>query len=415
MNMLRSSFAPIIAQRTQHLFFSRVLITSAYMACLFSEASLASKPMPPDPKKFYPIVADAAIDVLPPALGERFRPYFQVVSREAAEHDPGFMMKERRENYMVWLDFSAPENSSRDARLEAARAFPLSRELAKQAGYREEQFGDLSFQLLEHYQALVEAFRASQWKDVREQCIWVLHYATAAALPSQTTREKRDGSPHRLELWLAERIRARLEIEVRVFPGRFERLPDARQEILGKLRETHLSYFAFQDIEQQARRETGIGDGGSPYSSGFDASPMEREFRRIFSERAGDVLCRQFKNSALLAANLIGTAWMDAGSPEVPMDTFAPRAEEKPGDTAKQGGADKSGIAAGDQKKGAAAGALDLVADKFMGSSGSETYHRSSCQHAARIKPENTIRFTSLEEAQRAGRKACQTCKPDAK
>lgn len=385
------------------------------MACLLPEPGLAFKPRPPDPGKFYPIVVEAAIGVLPPELVESFQPHVQVIASAAAALDPGFMMKERREHYMVWLDFAAPENGDREARLEAARTFPLDRESARQTGYRAEQFGDLPFQLLDHYQLLVEAFRAAQWIDVREHVVGVLHYSTATAFPSQTTREKRDAWPHRLEIWLAERIRARLEIEVRVFPGRFERLPDARMEILGKLRESHASYFTFQDIEQQARRETGMGDRTSPYSGDFYASPMEKEFRRIFSERAGDVLCGQFKNAALLAANLIGTAWMDAGSPELPDDVFAARPEK--GGSAEPGEATKANSALNERAADTArevAGAK-AGAESFIASTESQTCHRATCPHAARIKAENTIRFATFEEAERAGRKPCRACRPDGK
>lgn len=398
---------------------STALSLSVVFSLIALELAVASQPVPPDPKILYPIIVPAVIEALPFPFSARFREHRDTVIGEVAALDPGWQNDARGEHYMAWLDFAAPEGASAEVRMAAAQEFPLDRETAKQKGYRDEVYGDLPFILQDHFHALVEAFRGAQWKAARENAVGIIHYACAVGLPTQLTREIKKGRPGRELLWHVNAQRTRFEYEVRVFPGRFERAIDARTEILSKLQSSHAAAFKLYEIVEQAHKKTGISAHDYPLISAFISvrgeSDLRKEFNRLVREPAAELMCEQLKNSALLAANLIGTAWMDAGSPEVPMDTFAPRADDKPGDTAKKESADKSGIAAGDQQKTAAAGALDLVADKFMGSSGSETYHRSSCQHAARIKPENTIRFTSLEEAQRAGRKACQTCKPDSK
>lgn len=392
-------------------------LTAIVISLATAIATVAYSPVVPQfyPEQTHTIIAFAAIDALPRPLFDSFSAHRDIIAQEIGTLDARTVIDSRKREQKVWLDYAVPENADTAARLLAARDFPMDPDESKTKGYRSETFGDLPFALQDHVQQLTLALRTAQWELARGHTLQILRLSTFVGFPSQMTRDSNSVDAHNAELRVVVGMRPRLLHEVRVFPGRFLRAVDTSALILAALRESHANYFHILDIVADAQRETGVTHSlGKVYLVKPEA-PSVREFRRLYAERAGNLMCEQFKNAALLAANLIGTAWMDAGSPEVPMDTFAPRAENKPGDTAKQDGADKSGVAAGDQKKSAAAGAVDLVADKFMGSSGSETYHRSSCQHAARIKPENTIRFTSLEEAQRAGRKACQTCKPDAK
>ena len=392
--------------RRAYLLFSIACSWSIGSASAFSQKNPTFQP-----EVVHPIIAVAALDALPLPLRDSFHAQRESLLRDMTSADSLAQADARNKHGTVWLDYSAPENADM-----AARDFPMDRATSKTRGYRAEVFGDLPFVLQDHVHQLTQAMRGARWETVREQSLHILRFSAFVGFPSQLTRDAQSGDAYLAELWLVDQIRPRLEYEVRVFPGRFQRASDTGTLILAALRDGHASYFQMRTLIADAQRDAGITDSKVRVDIILpDDGPSIREFRRIYAERAGNLMCEQFKNAALLAANLIGTAWMDAGSPEVPMDTFAPRAEDKPGDTAKQAGADKSVVAAGDQKKTAAAGAVDLVADKFMGSSGSETYHRGTCQHAARIKPENTIRFTSLEEAQRAGRKACQTCKPDSK
>ena len=363
-----------------------------------SNVAVGSQPVPPDPRILYPIVVPAVIEALPFPLSARFREHRETVISEVAALDPGWQNDARGENYMVWLDFAAPEGASAETRLVAAQEFPLDREAAKEKGYRAETYGDLPFVLQDHFHALVEAFRSAQWPAARDNAVGIMHYACAVGLPTQLTRENKAGRPRRELFWLIMAQRPRLEYEVRVFPGRFERAADARVEILSKLQKSHAAALELNEILEQARKISGITGQPNPYIGNPFASESVQKFKSLVREPAAELMCEQLKNAALLAANLIGTAWMDAGSPEVPMDTFAPRAT----DGKAEGPAGSAPVA-------------DLVVDTFMGSSGSETYHRATCRHAARIKPENTIRFATSDEAQRAGRKPCQTCRPDDK
>lgn len=48
----------------------------------------------------------------------------------------------------------------------------------------------------------------------------------------------------------------------------------------------------------------------------------------------------------------------------------------------------------------------------FVGNKDSKTYHRADCKSAAKMKPANRVALASKAEAEKAGYKACKTCKP---
>jgi len=415
---LRQGFESFIVSSKSHKTGWKAGPTALSLSVVFSvsalELAVASQAVPPDPKILYPIIVPAVIEALPFPFSTRFREHRETVINEVAALDPGWQNDARGEHYMVWMDFAAPEGANAEMRMAAAQEFPIDREAAKQKGYRAESYGDLPYVLQDHFHALVEAFRGAQWKAARENAVGIMHYACAVGLPTQLTRENKNGRPRRELLWHVNSQRTRFEYEVRVFPGRFERAADARVEILSKLQQSHAAAFTLYEIIEQARKKTGVSAQDNPFISLRGQSDARKEFYLLVREPAAELMCEQLKNAALLAANLIGTAWMDAGSPELPMDTFAPRAAAAPAPSDKVSAAEP-GMNANTAVPVVSGADKEFVADKFMGSASSQAYHRSSCQHAARIKPENTIRFATPEDAVRAGRKPCQTCKPDGK
>jgi hypothetical protein len=48
----------------------------------------------------------------------------------------------------------------------------------------------------------------------------------------------------------------------------------------------------------------------------------------------------------------------------------------------------------------------------LVGNKDSKTYHKADCKAAAKIKPANKVALASKAEAEKAGYKACKTCKP---
>jgi hypothetical protein len=56
------------------------------------------------------------------------------------------------------------------------------------------------------------------------------------------------------------------------------------------------------------------------------------------------------------------------------------------------------------------------VADTYyVGSTESDKYHYPDCRYAQQIKPENLVRFNSVEEALAAGYEPCKSCNPPVK
>ena len=63
-------------------------------------------------------------------------------------------------------------------------------------------------------------------------------------------------------------------------------------------------------------------------------------------------------------------------------------------------------------KPAAAPAAKAAPAAAILANKDSKTYHRADCKAAAKIKDANKTAFTSAAEADKAGYKACKTCKP---
>ena len=93
-------------------------------------------------------------------------------------------------------------------------------------------------------------------------------------------------------------------------------------------------------------------------------------------------------SSAVVAAELISAAWIEAGRP---------RLYEESDRTNEVVDADKTD------------GPVDTA---FVGSRSSLVFHRRTCPHVKRIRPGNLVSMSSVEEAVKAGRKPCKTCSP---
>ena len=46
----------------------------------------------------------------------------------------------------------------------------------------------------------------------------------------------------------------------------------------------------------------------------------------------------------------------------------------------------------------------------YIGNAGSKKYHKSSCRLAKKIRANNSVSFSSIEQAQQAGYTACKSC-----
>lgn len=229
----------------------------------------------------------------------------------------------------------------------------------------------------------------------------LLRLVTDAALPFRGTREEvggpsdnlswaNRGSPEsvrsdrslrlRIELGVITRLHERLAYEVRVAPARYSRISTPHEAALRLLSDTKSALGELRRADAEAMGTLGIVD-----ADGF-ASKRDAYYER-FTQRAAPVLEDRLEAAVLLYASLLGTAWEDAGRPDL--------------------GAGEAEIGAVDP-----AGGADGPPAIYVGSRHSKVLHKSTCPHAVRIKRENLVRFDTAAAVTNAGRTPCRTCKP---
>ncbi len=77
-----------------------------------------------------------------------------------------------------------------------------------------------------------------------------------------------------------------------------------------------------------------------------------------------------------------------------------------------QGTAKPAKAAAPPAKTAPAAAAPAPAATGFVGNKGSKVCHKADCKSVAKMKDANKVSFASAADAQKAGYKACKSCKP---
>ncbi len=331
----------------------------------------------------YEIVSGATVPVLPPPLRSFFEANQDEVARIAVSHviatDSAGADSHETDRHVVWLDIAA-NGAGATERCAAARRFPHDRMAARTLAERKglDGAGSLPWVLHKHYEMLIEGFRHGTSGEILHQAGALLHFATDAALPFNTTvvrnlvdtgRDSKGNAKsaprqgtlrYRYHGALLAQLRQRLAYEVRVAPSRYRRLEKPLDTIFSVLDQSHTTAMELITIDMTQQ-----------------------------VDRAAIVMESRLEAAALLAANLIGTAWSKADSPATQQWT-APR----------------------DGSRNSAASAVDPDAE-YVGSRHSTVYHRANCAHVKRIKPDNIVTFSGIQEVTTAGRKPCRACKPD--
>lgn len=344
----------------------------------------ADDEQPPDG---YEIVVSTALTALPTPLRSAFVQQEDELIRVALSHCVKSVSSvEDVDRHFVVLDVAAEKGASDAGRIEASRRFPRGREaalkLARERGVR--RVGSLPWTIHAHYEALLEAFRSTSGARIVAEAGALLHYATDASMPlfvAEKRSSRRRGRffdrgadepdpPNRREKLLeaVAALRDRLDYEVRVSPTRFAEL----EEPLDAVFETIAGSFA--ELV------------GTP---AIDA--------KVRADEAATMIELRLEAAALLAANLIGTAWHQAGRPAP--DTWN-AVSAKSAEPEKPAAKSDTSVASPDSH--------------FVGSRHSSIYHRATCPHAKRIKPNNLVSFGGRKVAVDAGRRPCKTCKPGA-
>ena len=311
----------------------------------------------------------------------------------------------------IKLDVAAKSAEWKD-RLDAAWAFPRSKSAARELfeANGERDGGTLPWALESEYDELVKAFENTASEKIIEHTTAVIHLSAACGSPFNTTAGVQIGIKHdaklgapgsetdgqledRFERTLLDRTRDRLAYEVRVSPERFRVVDRPIDEIFQTLIASHRRLKPILDANQQIHAELTIPDPENL------ASVSDAYYGRL-AERVGDDLEESIEAGAILAANLIGTAWIRAGRPDLPSPATAVASKpEKPAESTSDS---------------PAAGSANTSVAPFAGSVNSTIYHRSTCSHLRRTKAENLVYFNTADEARGKGRSACKTCQPDA-
>jgi hypothetical protein len=339
---------------------------------------------PVETPETYEITVDLAVSTLPKEL----RPFFETCAETlragatAAVSDasapPGDV--NGTASHFVLLDVAADEDDW-EARRRAADRFPRDRARAERLFTKAEAAtgGTLPWKLESDYHVLVAAFTAGDARQLADSAAALLHFATDAALPFNTTTSGHpavaqtgdEGARHRFHVLLAGNLSERFRHEARVWPGRCA----PRADVTGLIFETLL----------HAHCDAGLLAGMSHDRPSAQRGPsIDIE---LLAARAAPILEGRIEAGALLGANLIVSAWVEAGRPALPQTEAA-----QPADSDVDGRL--------------------IEKHAFVGSRNSTIVHRVTCAHARRVKPVNRVYFDSAAAARSAGRTDCKACDP---
>lgn len=399
-----------LRQTVHHLARTSAWVGSALAVVVgrATTASLAAEGESPAP---YEIVAVTAVNILPAPLRDDFQSHMEAIKRGALSPRDGSTSSssaprlDRAECHYVHLDIAAVDQADPKSRRAAARMFPRDRHAAEVCATQlgKPDVGTLPWVIEDTYKSLGKDFSERHWNHVHQRAGVLLHFVTDAALPFNArtpdeagpagdSNDRRGRALESAVYSFIARHRARLDYEVRVLPDRFVPLREPMDAVFGLLLDSHEKADALLAMDAEAWQSAGLpgNDENSDHAAwaACDAG---------LGEPGMAMLEAQLEAAALLSANLIGTAWIEAGKPQPPV---SPRPEIH---------AEKATVPAL---------APQAIADKttggFMGSMSSQIFHRASCQHVRRIKPDNAIHYATAAEALAAGRTACKTCRPDA-
>ncbi len=357
--------------------------------------------------ELYRVVCDVAVDALPRPLQAFYRNHRDALHRTASSMEPiakqsgapqsRLAQYSAATGHYVWLDAEVPPDADSEARLAAASAFrhASTTPSANSAKHPNNRNGTLPWALDETFHTLVDAFRAKDDAALISTTGVLIHLAVDAATPAQVTAWGRGERHRQAQARFAEAAAThtyRLVHEVRVSPLRFRIASDAFEEVFEVLIATHRA--AVVDFAPLLARDDRGGDEShrtedarhASHSAGYDDV-----WPRLLEHR--------LEAGALLAARLIGTAWTQADLPQLPTSTER---------TAVTIAANAAQTTKAETKPEAS------PPGPILGARTSKVFHRQDCSHARRISPANIVTFATPEEAIRAGRKACRTCKPKA-
>lgn len=369
---------------------------------IFAEGGQGAGAVRTESEDAYEIVMVAAVSSLPPPLRAYLEAHIDEVragmtASAESPRAPGVWGEWADEHYIL---LNASTSGARRTHITpaVARRFPRDRSVAKRLFARRgvQHGGSLPWAVMASYDAFQNALRSGNGERAALRAGKLLHFATDAALPFNTTgfriadaenptaaaRDSNrailpdDGRRHRYHVGLIHRLRPRLEYEVRLWPQRVRPLVDPIETVFDSLFEAHLAAEELLSLERSLPDE--LDGSGVPLA--------EDDVLQQLADLAAPILETRLEAGALLSAALMSTAWVQAGKPVL---TVAAAATEP------------STPIPGDNR-----------GSRFVGSRHSTIVHRATCQHARRIKPQNRVLFRAARDAKQAGRTPCKSCDP---
>ncbi len=356
----------------------------------------------------YEIVTATGVTLVPKTI----RPFFEThldeieaVATGGLKSKPGpDGLPSEDEWHYVMLDVAAGD-ADFDQRLSAARQFPRDRAEAKRLCRRHgrQEGGILPWVVEQRYGLLVVAFLDGDEEAIIREAGVLMHLAADASLPFNTTTSREGESTgnlhwrakratpgvrrhrtarHRWQCQLIERFRERFVHEVRVWPGRFSYVGSPVDATFDVLLDAHADLGKVLDTDREVLATGGIADA-TAFLTGL------AEYYDRLADHSASIMESRLEAGALLGANLVGSAWIAAGSPLPARFVKATRPDTS---------STSPGVAA---------------ESPVVGSRGSKVFHRSGCVHAVRIDPKNLVSFSDMEAARNAGRRPCKTCSSD--
>lgn len=353
----------------------------------------------------YELTISAALSILPPPL----RAFLQanetefrdlVVADVEAEIRGQPTFGQRAWHY-IELDIEAPTVSA-TVRREAVSRFPRDKVKAKELSERHGPLrgGLLPWIIEERYENLRAALRAGNKEATLRAAAELLHFSADAAIPTQASSccfspEECGNVPngsHELRFLYHQTCLAFQEVlayELRIHP---DRLAPSKNALVDAFDTAIRAYAHLDNLLGKSL------NGHSEPIEGTGAPQVDRPspFRWVgFEVTTLPIVRMQIEGGAILAANLMSGAWQEAGAPDL---KFA----SSPTDSASTPSPSTVPLVPVESANGA-----------FFGSKDSMIYHRATCAHVARIKPENRLRFQDVQAAAAANRTPCKQCKPD--
>ena len=367
------------------------------------------------------IVARKATEALPDTLRTFFLSRLDGLLERAIEPDGAWREQARFRNRNQWhylmLDAAAADVSHQE-RMRAALAFPSKRSAARRL-FRDHDVkrgGKLVWKLHDLVEQLTAAFESGDQDEIVKIAGYVIHFSADAADPFCATRNRHGQETGNLIFgdfavghvlfahqnvaqrtgWeLVRRNAERYRECINATSLRFEVAVDVPPTILETMVEVLDRLDDFAAADREILESMRVADGDT-------FLVRADEYYQLLDAQCGEHTVQNLRAGACLAATLIVGAWQQAGEGD-PQYSLTPLLAEE-SDAAPH---------VNDQPPPQAEQPAQPLTIEYVASKNSKIYHRSDCQHATRISPENLIHFADKREAEEYGKRPCHICRPD--